>query len=75
MLRDFYFSKWKSNGRLYVFAAANWAVAYAYMSTYELVCGKHSPCPGEVSVGESLIALFPAVIHMCTFVDALKSTR
>lgn len=75
MLRDYYFSGWKSNGRYFVFFILNVVIAYFYSSSYELICGKRAPCPGEVTVGEKFMALFPAFVHLVAGINALKATR
>lgn len=75
MLRDYYLIKWRGNGRYFVFFIINVMVASFYSISYEISCGKGAPCPGEVTVGETFIALFPAFVHLVAGIDALKATR
>lgn len=75
MLRDYYLGIWKGNGRYFIFALFNFVVMGLYMDTYELSCGRYSPCPGEVSEGEQWVGFFVSIIHCSAVVDALKSTR
>ena len=75
MLRDYYLVKWRGNGRYFIFFAVNAVVSYFYSVTYEINCGRVGPCAGEVTAGETMMALFPTFIHLYASVDALKATR
>ena len=75
MLRDYYFSGRVSNGRYFGFCILNLVAFAMYSSAYEISCGKGSPSPGEVTAGETMMALFPTFLHLVAGVDALKATR
>ena len=75
MLRDYYLIKWRGNARYFLFFIVNVVVSYFYGVTYEINCGRVGPCAGEVTTGETMMALFPTLIHLYAGVDALKATR
>lgn len=75
MLRDYYLVQWRGNGRLFLFFIVNIVVSYFYGVVYEINCGRTGPCAGEVTAGETMMALFPTFIHLSAGIDALKATR
>ncbi len=75
ILRDYYFSAWKSNGRYVFFAVMNLAAGYYYMDVYELACMKIDRCPGDVSGGKTWIAFFLTMTHISAAIGALDSRR
>lgn len=75
MLRDYYLVEWRGNGRYFLFFIVNMVASYFYGVVYEINCGRTGPCAGEVTAGETMMALFPTFLHLVAGVDALKATR